>query len=355
MNIAIIQISKTFPLLLLFIFLNYCCKMDNENDYPINSELIEKIRKSNKFDDIFKLNKIIEINYTDSTLIGEITDMKVDKNGNIYIVDGLKMCFWIINGEGKILKKVGKRGEGQNEFLGPNCVDVDENSIVIGDDRLKRIKIFDLSGKYLKDFKVNTSIGHIYVNNKKEIYIEYLSLTNVIDKYNYEGSLVNSFGNCPDILKNIGYPVKWANITHDKYSNIYYVHVSEYKISKYDGDGNIIKTIIGSPSYYKPLKKAPVNHEKEEYDKWCISWNPIYSLNALECNLLLLQIRIDQLDFKEYNNYIEILNLNGNIINGEIKNNMQLLCTDRNDILYFYNPFSVEENKNPKIYLYSIN
>ena len=83
-------------------------------------------------------------------------DMTVDKDGNIYVVDGGHDRIQVFDREGIFVRSIGRRGQGPGEFQSPLDVFVSDQKgeIYVPDFRIA-IKIFDLNGSYLRSIPLN--------------------------------------------------------------------------------------------------------------------------------------------------------------------------------------------------------
>jgi len=103
------------------------------------------------------------------------TDIAFAANGDLYVTDGYGGARVVkFSREGKFLKEWGKRGNGPGEFMLPHNVAVDSQGRVYVTDRdNQRIEVFDAEGKFLTEWKgtggvsglAMTKDGHIITGN----------------------------------------------------------------------------------------------------------------------------------------------------------------------------------------------
>jgi len=88
------------------------------------------------------------------------TDVAFDREGNIYVADG--------EGNSRVLKfnKLGNpvlgwgmKGSGPGQFDLPHSIAIDGDLVYVGDRENARIQIFDLNGRYLREWKLGHPFG----------------------------------------------------------------------------------------------------------------------------------------------------------------------------------------------------
>jgi len=122
---------------------------------------------------IYTQEKIFCINDQSSGgILGYIQDVAVDKEGNIFILDGEDQKIKKYNKKGKLIDEIGGRGKGPGEFLNFNKIVVDKNNyIYISDNGNKRITIYK-NGVVKKTLPYNKTIKKFYVIDSTKYIIE---------------------------------------------------------------------------------------------------------------------------------------------------------------------------------------
>lgn len=105
---------------------NYKNKYDNNNIY-------QKVAQADSFTNLFSLKKIINLETTDSSLIGQIFDIIYlpEKNKIIILDKTIAKGVFVFNCAGKFLYKIGKNGDGPREYRVPTAIAYENNKIVI--------------------------------------------------------------------------------------------------------------------------------------------------------------------------------------------------------------------------------
>ena len=83
---------------------------------------------------------------------GNIEELTIDDEQNIWIVDGVNHRIKKYDQNGNLLLKFGKQGTANGDFDAPFGICYFKNKIYVSDTRNSRIQVFDKSGKYLKTF-----------------------------------------------------------------------------------------------------------------------------------------------------------------------------------------------------------
>ncbi len=79
-------------------------------------------------------------------MFGQIVDIKVDGDGNLYVLDSQFREVRVYSADGTYLYAIGRAGQGPDEFSAPKALDVGPSGRVIVADRSTGIKIFERTG-----------------------------------------------------------------------------------------------------------------------------------------------------------------------------------------------------------------
>jgi len=114
-------------------------------------------------------------------------------NGALYLLDiSLGNVIVVDFKTGKLIKTLFRRGQGPNELMLPRSIKVKNNKVFVYDEGFNGIKIADLQGNLIKEFKIRGIVGmrNIDVNDRDEIFVgEYNSQTKTyISVYDINGA-----------------------------------------------------------------------------------------------------------------------------------------------------------------------
>lgn len=150
------QLTICIMVSLYFVIL-YSCSGDHieKVESPKNLEVIkvpEGKKSYAKFTDLFSEWKLIPLETTSKSLIGNIRRITVFKS-NYYILDRQTNSVLIFNSGGKFLNKIQKLGNRIGEYRGLMDFTIDEkkNQIILSSHKPMKLLFFDLSGNFIRE------------------------------------------------------------------------------------------------------------------------------------------------------------------------------------------------------------
>ena len=89
---------------------------------------------------------------SEEEMFGELTSIDVDSDGNIYILDRKVKKVKIFDSEGKFLRKFGKDGQGPGEMNVPITIQIISNDeLVVSDALNQRLMFYSLEGEFKRE------------------------------------------------------------------------------------------------------------------------------------------------------------------------------------------------------------
>jgi DNA-binding beta-propeller fold protein YncE len=126
------------------------------------------------------------------------TDVAFDQEGNIFVADGEGNSRVLkFNKFGNVLLGWGMKGSGPWQFDLPHSIAIDDNLVYVGDRENARIQIFDLNGRYVREWKLGHPFG-LCITPDHFIYVSD-AIAGRILKINRDGKVVGVLdGPAPD-------------------------------------------------------------------------------------------------------------------------------------------------------------
>ena len=153
----------------------------------------------------FENAEFIKLETTQNSIIHKIDRLYFFKEF-IYILDKKQMSIFVFTSDGKFQKQIMNIGRGPGEYIqiGDFTIDEKSNEIIASLEIPKEVFRYDLSGNFIKSFKVNDCYGaYISVIGDKII------LSSVNEKYDYVTHEYNKFNG--EFIKSVDEKCKNSN------------------------------------------------------------------------------------------------------------------------------------------------
>jgi len=186
------------------------------------------------------------------------SEIKLDKKGNVYILDSGNNRIVVYDHNLKFLRYIGRAGQGPGEMIEPTDFDLGkEGNIYIADPRNSRITILDNNGNPLNTIVLTISYPfdlHLAVNSQGMIYVN--TLDSLITVFSRDGKILNSFGKT-FYHRSITARRLWniVSLDCDPADNLWVIHNTKPLLKKFTKDGNLIFKIKINGPEIKERKK----------------------------------------------------------------------------------------------------
>ena len=161
----------------------------NKKSFNISEGYLQELTER-EFDDKFKNYLALNLKYSKDYIVETLNiDSKstaglVCRDNDIILADTYDNCLIVMDYNNKIIKKVGKSGNGDLEFLSPMDVAVSNNKIFVLDSENKRVQVLDKDFNFLENISYSAileSLGKyirvvdIEVDKDENIYLSSVS------------------------------------------------------------------------------------------------------------------------------------------------------------------------------------
>ena len=174
--------------LLFFLFSLYSCQEKMQTTKFIMDSSIDVIKESVKLSSIITVKRIIPLETTDATLIGDLGKI-VMFNDKIYVLFK-RNTLLVFDDKGKFLRKIGSIGEGPGEYRVIGDFDVTNHAVFLRD--YHKILQYDDNGEFMRSIPFDVNLFGINVVEDKilgfvtgEKHISYI--------YTHEGKCLNKY------------------------------------------------------------------------------------------------------------------------------------------------------------------
>ncbi|HDJ23853.1 MAG TPA: 6-bladed beta-propeller [Candidatus Aminicenantes bacterium] len=199
------------------------------------------------------LQEEMRLGKLDDDLIFMWVGITVDEQGYIYLTDALDYSLKKFSPQGKLVKKVGRRGQGPGEFLAPREVQLQGNYVLVTDQNIRGISVFDRELNYLRRIPFpNLILDMKPLSGQKIALIPVVGAgAGQVKLIDFQGKLMTEF----TYTKAKQLMLDFATLTCDQEGNIYVAFTFQDKIEKYNSQGKKVWT-------KRILKVKSVSREK---------------------------------------------------------------------------------------------
>lgn len=207
-------------------------------------------------------------------------DIKIDANGNVFVLDAGNNRIMKYDKNGKFLQQIGSVGQGPGELLNPINFDIgDDGTIYVWNNGNGRIEIFDRNGVYIHSFKIpfaSMRCCGMAVDSQGNVYLNSPSADSLITVFSKDGKKIKQFGVIKKYKRLLETKVfNQGSMCFDKangYLNFMFVALPLFR--RYSKDGKLIleKTIKG-PEIKEAFKRWRKNKKKQaKFNPQAVSW-----------------------------------------------------------------------------------
>lgn len=349
----IYKINKLFYLICVILLLG-CKGYKKSSDYkPLPfSEKLSKYKSVTNFESLFTLVGSTQLDNSRDAILG-YTWGACNINNKYIISDPISIkSIKAFSLNGNFIKRVGKNGNGPDEYISPDLLTSNKNYIAVFDPVQMKLMIYNNKLEFVKAWKTTYYIEEITLDNKNQLIV----LRKPGFGYNYDMDLYNING---DIEYSFVLP-KSSNEKNRKYlfggsykikaqnDRVYYIGADEYKLVCYNIAKKEIEWISNELPSIINIPDIPSNLNSRKRIAWMKkNYTPLRGFYIFKNGLLVIHIPEYFLMYDNHGNYLTKLKVN----------DKDKLFYAQNNMLYSLT-FPIKNNEdvilNPKVFIYQI-
>lgn len=287
----------------------------------------------------------------------------IDDNGNYLVLDNANMRqILIFDKNGKAIKKIGKVGRGPGEYLYPESAYYSDSLIYVNDSDLLRLTIFNSNYQFLNSITLPIPFADIRLHENRiwgyrtNMQFHFKS-NNIIFEIDENGKILTEFHKQSNHYSIAAESKGGGFIIID---NFFYVTVPyEYKISKYNKNGVLLKETFGSSQYFTPpsqnIDAMEITSDIKKHIQFHRTWGPILQIFEIN-NIIAIIYQCAPNNGGE--KYIDFYDKDLNLLLNEIKMPFyisKLFAKDQLIYLFKKSEYdSIENASNPSIVVYQM-
>jgi hypothetical protein len=231
---------------------------------PCVAQQTVRIRESDHLDTV-EIAEILRIGSLDdtATAFGQIWGAAFGPDRSIYVADGYGYHVRHYDAEGRLLRTIGRQGDGPGEFRLPWAVAVDDHhSLVVWDEAQRRFSWFTPEGMPLRTFRAQ---GHWVVASMRFTPESQLVVggfgpgdSAAVHLFATDGRLVRSFGRIEvDDAIYPGFIGSLAGGSVDAFGDGFVLaHKSPFRLDFFSTDGRLLTSCVGPEDWTTPMRDA---------------------------------------------------------------------------------------------------
>lgn len=173
-----------------------------------------------------------------------LSDVALDPDGHLYVADRVGHNVQKFTSDGVLVRKWGKEGDDEGEFLWPSGIAVDQKGhVFVADNGNYRIQKFTSHGKYITEWPVEEGATSLTVDQEGNVYV--IDRDYRIQKFSSNGVYINSWAvdedeNGDTFLLLTGISSDNENNVYVSYSLYVFSGTDKHRILKFTSNGNLI-------------------------------------------------------------------------------------------------------------------
>lgn len=205
---------------------------------------------------------------------GRVMDVELGASGRIYVADDLNWRISVFDGSGRLLRRVGRRGQGPGEFERPWYLAVDRlDSLFVWDGALARISVFGPDFRFVRSFDApGWAVSGFSVRADGTLLVGAFApgAAGSIHVLSRQGRLLRSFGPSVDVG---GIPAGFVSSllggsADESEEGIVYSRRSPYELIFFDRAGQRRRSCRGDPRWTTPPRSVVRTGSGQQALEW---------------------------------------------------------------------------------------
>lgn len=287
--------------------------------------------------------------------VGHILDLFKNTDDRYYLTDWQQHAIWVIDGEGILIRRIGREGSGPGELRAPGGATVFEDNVIVLDTDNSRVVIFKIDGTYVKDFRFDfPAASGILVSKHGQVAVNSLWEPTLFTVYDMEGITVGSHGKRePDTR--LFFTMGEQHFSRTPDGHILYSTVKEYPVYRMTWGGTVLATYAADSPGYGPFEYpagAQIQLARDLFREIYQTWTPILRPLVVTDHVLVQRKKVDFDKGVKY--YGDLFTMDGVPVQLAIETPLQFYAADGN-FLYGIDTTPVDEGEdNPHIVVYRL-
>jgi len=268
--------AKHFSTLILipFFLAHFCCSKADEQGTQWKGKIeyedgVKVVKNPDEpvFGEIqFELEEdlILGSEKNEQDLFDKVFDVKVDRNGTIYVYDIRERKVRRISPDGEYMEDIGTVGQGPGEFQSPRAIWIDDRTGNLYVVDFLKIHVFDKQGIFTNVIHLQKMFTEIYVDSDGNIWAKGFDVNesgrfHIFDKISAKGEVLEEIASFPEMegsetVGRKGDEVTVVSFEHGYEYKLFVSNVDDesfiygyskvYVLHKYDKSGNLLSKIV---------------------------------------------------------------------------------------------------------------
>ena len=181
------------------------------------------------------LEEVLSVGNLDDDALFQWAGVVVDTKGYTYVTDSMDYSLKKFDPQGKLIKKVGRKGQGPGEFMAPRLLDCSEKFLYVTDQYIPGLQVFDKELNFKRRLSIKMPISDLKVLSDSQIAVATLLANKVasIFIYNAGGELIREFRYSE---KKLPLMMEMVSFDFDTEGNLYVAYTFQDRIEKFNKD-----------------------------------------------------------------------------------------------------------------------